>query len=200
MNLEPGHFFVDPSSSNLSLCRFPLCRQAFVALSLSTKVRGEDQKQREERQRGNDQDSPRRAIDIDLAMKMDRGRPPHREAKRVSCHGREILPKSRPRIKPMFTHEKLIVYQKALDFAGLSSALVLDWDKRHSIVDHLPRAAESIVLNLAEGARLAPGRWRLKSHRGKCRREAGGLSGPVCQEIRHDNQGLCARQSPPRAN
>ena len=67
------------------------------------------------------------------------------------------------RITPVFTHEKLIVDRKALDFAGRSSTLVSAWDNRHSVVDHLTRAAESILLNLAEGARLAPGRARLKS-------------------------------------
>jgi hypothetical protein len=54
----------------------------------------------------------------------------------------------------MFSHERLKVYDKALvSVANLARCSAL-WDKRHSVVDHLLRASESIVLNLAEGARL----------------------------------------------
>jgi four helix bundle protein len=54
----------------------------------------------------------------------------------------------------MFSHERLKVYDKALvRVANLARCSAL-WDKRHSVVDHLLRASESIVLNLAEGARL----------------------------------------------
>ena len=40
------------------------------------------------------------------------------------------------------------------------TAWINHWDKRHSLVDHLSRAAESVVSNLAEAARQreAPGR------------------------------------------
>jgi four helix bundle protein len=57
----------------------------------------------------------------------------------------------------MFSHDKLKVYQKALaSVARLANHSVL-WDKRHSVVDQLLRASESIVLNIAEGARLRGG-------------------------------------------
>ena len=57
----------------------------------------------------------------------------------------------------MFSHDKLKVYQKALaSVARLAQHSVL-WDKRHSVVDQLLRASESIVLNIAEGARLRSG-------------------------------------------
>jgi len=62
-----------------------------------------------------------------------------------------------------FPHEKLQVYAKAVDFATRSAALSSNWDKKHSVVDHLCRAAESLLLNLAEAARRqsAPGRLNL---------------------------------------
>src|SRR5437660_8570410 len=53
----------------------------------------------------------------------------------------------------MFDHEKLQVYGKALDFAAKAAAWTSTWDKRHALVDHLSRATESILLNLAEAAR-----------------------------------------------
>src|ERR1051325_6273377 len=54
----------------------------------------------------------------------------------------------------MFTHHKLKVYAKALAFAAGAQELSAGWGRRHAIVDHFGRAAESIVLNIAEGARL----------------------------------------------
>jgi four helix bundle protein len=62
----------------------------------------------------------------------------------------------------MFAHEKLQVYGKALDFAAKAAAWAVSWDKRHSLLDHLLRAADSIALNLAEAARQhgAPARLR----------------------------------------
>ena len=53
----------------------------------------------------------------------------------------------------MFDHEKLQVYGKALDFAAKAAAWTSTWDKKHALVDHLSRATESILLNLAEAAR-----------------------------------------------
>ena len=63
----------------------------------------------------------------------------------------------------MFDHEKLQVYVKALDFAAKAAAWTTTWDKKHALVDHLSRAAESILLNLAEAARQrgAPSRLRI---------------------------------------
>jgi len=54
----------------------------------------------------------------------------------------------------MFTHHKLKVYRKALESAGFAERLSSDWTRKHSFVDPFCRASESIVLNIAEGARL----------------------------------------------
>ena len=66
----------------------------------------------------------------------------------------------------MFAHEKLEVYGKALDFAARAAVWVNSWDKRHALVDHLGRAAESILSNLAEAARQrrAPGRLTIADY------------------------------------
>ena len=63
----------------------------------------------------------------------------------------------------MFAHEKLQVYGKALDFAVKAAAWTITWDKKHALVDHLSRATESILLNLAEAARQrgTPARLRI---------------------------------------
>ena len=57
----------------------------------------------------------------------------------------------------MLTHHKLKVYQQALAQAASADALSALWGRRHAIVEHYRRAAESIVLNIAEGARLLSG-------------------------------------------
>jgi hypothetical protein len=49
----------------------------------------------------------------------------------------------------MFDHEKLQVYGKALDFTAKAAVWTSTWDKKHALVDHLSRANESILLNLA---------------------------------------------------
>ena len=54
----------------------------------------------------------------------------------------------------MFSLEKLKVYDKALASAASLAQHSCSWDKRHAVADHLLRASESVVLNLAEGARL----------------------------------------------
>jgi four helix bundle protein len=54
----------------------------------------------------------------------------------------------------MFSLEKLKVYDKALTSAAHLARHAGSWDKRHAVVDQLLRASESMVLNLAEGARL----------------------------------------------
>jgi four helix bundle protein len=66
----------------------------------------------------------------------------------------------------MFAHEKLQVYGKALTFAAKVAAWTSAWDKKHSLVDHLSRAAESILLNLAEAARQrgTPARLRIADY------------------------------------
>jgi four helix bundle protein len=53
----------------------------------------------------------------------------------------------------MFDHEKLQVYDKSLIFAAKVTGWTATWDKKHALVDHLSRATESILLNLAEAVR-----------------------------------------------
>jgi four helix bundle protein len=53
-----------------------------------------------------------------------------------------------------FPHERLSVYQKALSFFGEIQRHISLWSKQHAFVDHLIRAAESILFNLVEGVRL----------------------------------------------
>jgi len=54
----------------------------------------------------------------------------------------------------MLTHHRLKVYEKALALGAGAQEISACWGKRHAIVDHFCRASESIVLNIAEGARL----------------------------------------------
>ena len=57
----------------------------------------------------------------------------------------------------MLTHHRLKVYEKALALGVGAEALCTSWGRRHAIVEHFRRASESIVLNIAEGARLVSG-------------------------------------------
>jgi four helix bundle protein len=50
-----------------------------------------------------------------------------------------------------FHHEKLIVYQRALEFARWSQDLIDSLTKKTSTRDQLERAGDSIALNIAEG-------------------------------------------------
>jgi four helix bundle protein len=50
-----------------------------------------------------------------------------------------------------FHHEKLIVYQRTLQFAAWSQILIDSLTKKTSTRDHLQRAGDSIALNIAEG-------------------------------------------------
>jgi four helix bundle protein len=50
-----------------------------------------------------------------------------------------------------FHHEKLIVYQRALEFAAWSQRLIDSPSKKTSTRDYLERAGDSIALNIAEG-------------------------------------------------
>jgi four helix bundle protein len=54
----------------------------------------------------------------------------------------------------MFSLEKLKVYDRALASVANLAQLLANWDKRHAVVEQLVRASESVVVNLAEGARL----------------------------------------------
>lgn len=47
----------------------------------------------------------------------------------------------------MFSHEKLVVYQRLLRFASYALDVCATWDRRHAIVDHLSRAMESVLAN-----------------------------------------------------
>ena len=50
-----------------------------------------------------------------------------------------------------FDHEKLKVYQKALDFIDWSKDILLKSNYKSSLKDQFERASTSIVLNIAEG-------------------------------------------------
>jgi len=51
----------------------------------------------------------------------------------------------------LFHHEKLTVYQRALEFATWSQDLIESLKKKTSTRDHLERAGDSVALNIAEG-------------------------------------------------
>jgi len=51
----------------------------------------------------------------------------------------------------MFHHEKLKVYQRALEFAAWSQILIDSIAKKTTTRDQLARAGDSIALNIAEG-------------------------------------------------
>jgi four helix bundle protein len=57
----------------------------------------------------------------------------------------------------MLTHHRLKVYEKALALSADAEVLSGSWGRRHVLVEHFRRASESIVLNIAEGARLRSG-------------------------------------------
>ena len=50
-----------------------------------------------------------------------------------------------------FHHEKLRVYQRALEFATWSQDLIESLTEKTSTRDHLDRSGDSIALNIAEG-------------------------------------------------
>jgi four helix bundle protein len=54
----------------------------------------------------------------------------------------------------MFSHQKLRVYQKALNCVAALARDSRTWPKRHAFVDHLLRASESVLMNLVEATRL----------------------------------------------
>lgn len=55
------------------------------------------------------------------------------------------------RDEPLFDHEKLEVYREALSFVGWISPILEGLLKAGDVKDHLERASNSIVLNIAEG-------------------------------------------------
>jgi four helix bundle protein len=50
-----------------------------------------------------------------------------------------------------FHHEKLTVYQRALEFAAWSQDLIESLTEKTSTRDHLERSGDSIALNIAKG-------------------------------------------------
>lgn len=52
----------------------------------------------------------------------------------------------------VFNHQKLKVYHRALTCCTQLESVVATWDSIHSITDHLPRAAEGILMNIAEAS------------------------------------------------
>ena len=63
----------------------------------------------------------------------------------------------------MFPHNKLKVYEKALALSVSAEELCSIWGKQHAVVDHFRRASESIILNIAEGARLQSGSAKVRT-------------------------------------
>ena len=60
-------------------------------------------------------------------------------------------------MNPIFNHQKLKVYQKALACCAELETLSESWDSVHAIADHLPRAAEGVVLCIAEASAVHTG-------------------------------------------
>ncbi len=50
-----------------------------------------------------------------------------------------------------FDHEKLIVYQKSLEFVKLIEPIIQRFKYHISVIEHLDEASTSISLNIAEG-------------------------------------------------
>ncbi|MHC4598094.1 MAG: four helix bundle protein, partial [Planctomycetota bacterium] len=66
---------------------------------------------------------------------------------------------NRPELKreALFDFEKLTVYQKAVELAGLVAPITLEPPKKAAkLCDHLDRAVDSILLNVPEGSGRAP--------------------------------------------
>lgn len=53
--------------------------------------------------------------------------------------------------KYYFDHEKLKVYQKSVEFISWGTQLLQEVKMKNQVTDHLNRAANSVVLNIAEG-------------------------------------------------
>ena len=51
----------------------------------------------------------------------------------------------------IFDHERLTVYQKAIDFISWLHPVLENMPKRNAVYDQLDRASTSIALNIAEG-------------------------------------------------
>ena len=53
--------------------------------------------------------------------------------------------------KPMFDHEKLMAYQRSIQFVAWSSPLLEKLPSKLAVADQLDRASTSVPLNIAEG-------------------------------------------------
>ena len=53
-----------------------------------------------------------------------------------------------------FPHERLSVYQKALEFFADIQKFISSCSNKHAFVDHLLRAVQSLLFNLVEAVRL----------------------------------------------
>ena len=53
--------------------------------------------------------------------------------------------------KPCFDHEKLIAYQRSIQFVAWSSPLLEKLPAKLAVSDQLDRASTSVPLNIAEG-------------------------------------------------
>jgi four helix bundle protein len=64
--------------------------------------------------------------------------------------------------KPCFDHEKLIAYQRAIQFVAWASQLLENLSPKLAVSDQLDRASTSVPLNIAEGnaKHTAPDRCR----------------------------------------
>jgi four helix bundle protein len=63
----------------------------------------------------------------------------------------------------MLAHEKLQVYGKALAFVAAASGFSSSWSRKHAVVDQLDRASDSLILNLADGARFRSAPSKVKA-------------------------------------
>lgn len=54
-------------------------------------------------------------------------------------------------MKPIFDHEKLMVYQESLVFCGWTGELLESIETKAAVKDQLDRASTSVPLNIAEG-------------------------------------------------
>ena len=53
--------------------------------------------------------------------------------------------------KIYFDHEKLIAYQRSIEFVAWASQLLEEWPAKLAVCDQLDRASTSVPLNIAEG-------------------------------------------------
>ena len=85
-----------------------------------------------------------------------------------------------------FDHEKLVVYQKTLDFVSWLDNILVNVEKKHAVYNQLDRASTSIVLNIPEGNGKYTSKDRCKYFdiaRGSALECSGGLDILVAKKI-----------------